>query len=449
MTHIRTCLRLAVGLCVVAVWMLTPARCWAQRTIIHAGHLIDGVSDQPRQNVSVVIENGKITAIQNGFTGGGSNDSVIDLKNKYVLPGLIDMHTHLTSQTEKAGYIKRFQLYPADVALIATNYLKTTLMAGFTTVRDVGGNEGVDIALRNAVNRGDIIGPRMFVAGKGIAVMGGHGDPTNGYREDIMGIPDASQGVVNGVESARRAALLAIKRGADVIKITATAGVLSIAGKGQTPQLTEDEIRTIVETAGDFGLKVAAHAHGAEGMKRAIRAGVASIEHGTYMDEEVMEMMKARGVYWVPTIIAGKSVAEYARIEGYYHPLVVPKALEIGPAIHETFRKAYKAGVPIAFGTDAAVFPHGENAREFVYMVEGGMPPMEAIKSATYHAANLLGRPDQLGTLESGKFADVIAVDADPLKDISALQNVSFVMKEGVVYKMDGRSLTMLAPPKN
>ncbi|MBM3264831.1 MAG: amidohydrolase family protein, partial [candidate division Zixibacteria bacterium] len=299
------------------------------------------------------------------------------------------------------------------------------------------------------VKRGDIPGPRMFVAGKSLAVMGGHGDPTNGFREDILDVPDIEEGVVNGPESARRAALLAIKRGADVIKITATGGVLSIAQNGQNPQFAEDEIKVIVDTAKDFGLKVAAHAHGAEGMKRAIRAGVSSIEHGTYMDDEVIRLMKEHGVYWVPTIIAGKSVAEYAKIDGYYHPLVVPKALAIGPVIQETFRRAYRAGVPIAFGTDASVFPHGQNAKEFEYMVEGGMPPMEAIRAATYHAATLLGKLEELGTAEPGKWADLVAVDGDPLKDIRVLQKISFVMKEGVVYKMQGKLTLSAAEPKN
>jgi imidazolonepropionase-like amidohydrolase len=433
----------------IGLLLLWSAQGMAQRTIVHAGALIDGVSDQPRQQVSIVIENGKFKEIQAGYVRPGPNDALIDLKAQYVVPGLIDMHTHLASQTEKNAYLKRFQLYPADRALIATRYLRTTLLAGFTTVRDVGGSEGIDLALRDAVKRGDVVGPRMFVAGKGLAVMGGHGDPTNSYREDILPVPDAEEGVVNGVESARRATLLAIKRGADVIKITATAGVLSIASNGQNPQFSEEEIRTIVETARDFGLRVAAHAHGAEGMKRAIRAGVASIEHGTYMDDEVMQMMKEKGVYWVPTIIAGKSVAEYAKIEGYYHPLVVPKALSIGPVIHETFKKAYKAGVPIAFGTDASVFPHGQNAKEFEYMVEGGMPAMEAIKAATYHAARLLGKQEVLGTVEPGKYADLVGVDTDPLKDIRALQNVSFVMKDGIVYKMQGKLTLMASEPKN
>ncbi|KAA0226886.1 amidohydrolase family protein [candidate division KSB1 bacterium] len=415
------------------IGMTSPAR--AQRTLVHAGTLIDGISDKTQNNITLIIEKGRIIAIEKGFTAAKTNDKIIDLKNKFVLPGLMDMHTHLSGQTEKAGYLKRFQLYPPEQALAATQYLKNTLMAGFTTVRDLGGGEGVDLALRNAVNRGDIIGPRMLVAGKSLAVMGGHADPTNGFREDILGIPGIEEGVINGVESARTATLLAIKRGADWVKITATAGVLSLSGNAQNPQFTEEEIRAIVNTAADFGRKVAAHAHGAEGAKRAIRAGVASIEHGTFMDDETMALMKQNSVYWVPTITAGKSVADSAKIPGYYSPIVVPKALSIGPMIQETFRRAYKAGVPIAFGTDAGVFRHGRNAMEFQYMVEAGMPPMAAIKSATYHTAKLLDKLDELGTLEAGKIADIIAVAVDPLQDIKALQNVAFVMKDGVVYK--------------
>ena len=407
----------------------------AQRTVVHCGNLIDGVSDQLRGQTTLIIEDGRISAVEDGFSTPAQGDRVVDLRNKYVLPGLLDMHTHLGSETQKGGYLRRFQLYDADFALIATKFLRRTLMAGFTSVRNLGGTATVDIPLRNAVNRGDIVGPRMFVAGKSLAVLGGHADSTNSYREDIYPVPGPEEGVVNGVESARRAALLAIKRGADVIKITATAGVLSQAGRGQSPQFTEEEIRVIVETAADFGIKVAAHAHGAEGMKRAIRAGVASIEHGTYLDDEAILLFKQHNAYLVPTIIAGKTVAELAKIEDYYSPVVVPKALAIGPLIQNTFARAYKAGVPIAFGTDAGVFKHGQNAKEFEYMVEVGMPAMEAIRSATYHAAKLVGHLDDLGTLETGKYGDVIAVDSNPLEDIRALQSVTFVMKEGVVYK--------------
>ncbi len=422
-----------INLLVMLLVCAGPAR--AQRTLIYAGTLLDGISEQPQSKVTLVITAGRLRALEKGFLPAQDNDTVIDLKDKFVLPGLIDMHTHLAGQTEKGGYLKRFQLYPADQALAATPYLKRTLLAGFTTVRDLGAGEGVDLALRNAVNRGDIIGPRMLVAGKSLAVMGGHADPTNGYREDLLGVPGIEQGVIDGVAGARHATLLAIKRGADWVKITATAGVLSLSGNADNPQFTEEEIRAIVQTAADFGRKVAAHAHGAEGAKRAIRAGVASIEHGTYLDDEALALMKQHGTYLVPTITAGKSVADSAQIEGYYSAVVVPKALAVGPVIQQTFARAWRAGVPIAFGTDAGVFRHGRNALEFQYMVEAGMPPMAAIKSATYHAAKLLGRLDELGTLEPGKIADVIAVAANPLQDIKALQHVVFVMKEGVVYK--------------
>lgn len=415
--------------------LLLPGTLFAQRTLIHAGHLIDGVANAPKSQQTLIIENGRITAIQPGFVAAGDGDEVIDLSQKFVLPGLMDMHTHLSGETEKGGYIRRFQQYPAESALQALRFLRITLMSGFTTVRDVGAGGLVDLALRDAVNRGDVVGPRMFVAGKSLAVLGGHADPTNSLREDIFGVPDTEEGVVNGVESARRAALLAIKRGADHIKITATAGVLSLAARGSSPQFTEEEIRVIVQTARDFGVKVAAHAHGAEGLKRAVRAGVASIEHGTYLDDEGMALMKQHGTYLVPTIIAGKSVADSAKIPGYYLPVVVNKALEVGPLMQQAFARAYKAGVPIAFGTDAGVFKHGKNALEFEYMVEAGMPPMAAIQSATYHAARLLGIEDRLGTLAAGKIADVVAVDGNPLLDITELQRVTFVMKEGVVYK--------------
>ncbi len=423
----------AAGAVLMLAFLASPVR--SQKTIIHAGHLIDGISDAPRERVSIIIENGRISDVRSGFVKVGKTDKLIDLSQKWVMPGFIDSHVHMSGQLEKGGYIKRFQLYPADVALIATKYLKRTLMAGFTTVRDVGADDFVNVSLRNAVNRGDIIGPRMFVSAKSLGVLGGHADPTNGYREDILPVPDETKGVVAGVESARRATLLAIKRGADLIKITATAGVLSLASVGQVPQFTEEEIRMVVETARDFGRKVAAHAHGAEGMKRAIRAGVASIEHGTYMDDEAMDLMIKHGCYMVPTIIAGVSVADSAKIPGFFHPFVVKKALTIGPVIRKTFAKAYKRGVPIAFGTDAGVFAHGKNALEFQYMVESGMPPMEAIKAATYHAAKLLGKLDDFGTIEKGKRADIIAVNESPLKNIKTLQHMKFVMKDGVVYR--------------
>jgi imidazolonepropionase-like amidohydrolase len=250
-----------------------------------------------------------------------------------------------------------------------------------------------------------------------------------------MGDPGPKEGVINSPEDARQAVRQRYKDGADLIKITATGGVLSIAKDGSGPQFTDEELQAIIETAKDYGMITAAHAHGTEGMKRAVMAGITTIEHGTKMSEEVMELMIQKGTYYVPTITAGKFVAEKAQEQGYYHPLVVPKALEIGPQIQRTFAAAYKKGVKIAFGTDAGVFPHGQNAKEFGYMVEAGMPAMESIQSATLTAATVLGQAENFGSIEQGKLADIVAVDGDPLKNIKVLENISFVMKDGVVYK--------------
>ena len=407
---------------------------YAQRTIIHCGNLIDGKANDGQQQMTMVVEGNKIISVDKGFTKPGSSDKLIDLSKKTVMPGLIDLHVHLEGETSKDQAVQRFTLNKADVAFRSTVFAKRTLLAGFTTVRDLGGS-GVNTSLRNAVNQGLVVGPRIFSAGKSIATTGGHADPTNGYREDLMGDPGPKEGVINSPEEARQAVRQRYKDGSDLIKITATGGVLSIAKDGSGPQFTDEELKAIIETAKDYGMHTAAHAHGAEGMKRAVMAGITTIEHGTKMTDEVMDLMKQKGTYYVPTITAGKFVAEKAKEPGYYHPLVVPKALEIGPQIQQTFGKAYKKGVKIAFGTDAGVFPHGENGKEFGYMVEAGMPAMESIKSATLVAAGVLGIADKIGTIESGKLADIVAVDEDPIKSIKTMEKVSFVMKEGVVYK--------------
>lgn len=406
----------------------------AQTTLLHCGTLIDGVGAEARREMTIVVQKNRIVSVERGYKTPAAGDQVVDLKTKTVMPGLIDCHVHLEQESRRGSAIDRFQLNPADVAFLAAKYAKTTLMAGFTTVRDLGGT-GVNIALRNAVNQGLTVGPRIFASGKSLATTGGHADPTNGFRKDMAGDPGPYEGVVNGLEDARKAVRQRYKEGADLIKITATGGVLSLAVNGQNPQFTEEEVRAVVETAKDYNFPVAAHAHGAEGMKRAIRAGVTSIEHGTYMDDEAIELFKKMGTYYVPTIIAGKSVADSARIFGYYQAVVVPKALAVGPVIQNTFGKAYKAGVKVAFGTDAGVFTHGQNAKEFQYMTEAGMPPMAAIQSATRVAAELVGMKDQLGTLEPGKLADVVATAENPLQNIKTLMNVKFVMKDGVVYK--------------
>lgn len=414
--------------------LLITSTTYAQRTLIHCGNLIDGKANEGLQQMTIVVEGNKIISVDKGFTKPGSSDKLIDLSKKTVMPGLIDLHVHLEGETSKDQAVQRFTLNKADVAFRSTVYAKKTLLAGFTTVRDLGGS-GVNTSLRNAVNQGLVVGPRIFSAGKSIATTGGHADPTNGYREDLMGDPGPKEGVINSPEEARQAVRQRYKDGSDLIKITATGGVLSIAKDGSGPQFTDEELKAIIETANDYGMHTAAHAHGAEGMKRAVMAGITTIEHGTKMTDEVMDLMKQKGTYYVPTITAGKFVAEKAKEPGYYHPLVVPKALEIGPQIQQTFGKAYKKGVKIAFGTDAGVFPHGENGKEFGYMVEAGMPVMESIKSATIVAAGVLGMADKIGTIETGKLADIVAVDEDPIKNIRTMEKVSFVMKEGVVYK--------------
>ena len=406
----------------------------AQKTYIWCGTLIDGISNEPKKNMTIIIEKDKITGIESGFTQAGNNDKSIDLKSKTVTPGWIDMHVHLEGETKKGNVADRFILNPADVAFESIRYANTTLIAGFTTVRDLGGG-GVNVSLRNAINKGWIIGPRIYTAGKSIATTGGHADPTNGYRKDLMGDPGPKEGVVNGPEEAFHAVRQRYKDGSDLIKITATGGVLSQAKDGANAQFTEEEIKAIVTAAKDYGFKVAAHAHGAEGIKRAVRGGVSSIEHGTFMDDDGIKLMKQYGTWLVPTITAGKSTADSAKIPGYYTEIVTPKALATGPQIQNTFAKAYKEGVKIAFGTDAGVFKHGLYWLEFGYMIEAGMKPMDAIKAATISAAELLGEKDKLGSIEANKLADIVAVDGDPLKDAKVFGKVVFVMKGGVVYK--------------
>ncbi len=413
---------------------LITVNVFSQKTFIWCGVLIDGVSAEPRRNMTVIVEKNKILAVENGFSKTGPNDRSIDLKTKTVTPGWIDMHVHLEHETNPNRYLETFTLNPADYAFMSVRFADTTLMTGFTTVRDLGGS-GVNISLRNAINKGTIRGPRVFTSGKSIATTGGHADPTNSYRKDLQGDPGPKEGVANGAEECRKAVRQRYKDGADLIKITGTGGVLSVAKSGKNPQFFEDELEAIVQTAKDYGFKVAVHAHGEEGMKRAIRAGVNSIEHGTFMDDETIELFKKHGAWYVPTITAGRSVGDSAKIPGYYPALVTPKALEIGPQIQKTFTRAYKAGVKIAFGTDAGVFKHGLNWLEFTYMIEAGMTPMDAIKSATINAADLLGEKDKLGSIETGKLADIVAVDGDPLKDPKAFGKVVFVMKDGVVYK--------------
>jgi len=407
----------------------------AQDTYIHCGKLIDTKNGKVLANKTIVVSGNKIKSIENNFVNPvNPDDVVIDLKTKTVMPGWIDMHVHIESETSPTQYLDEFTMNEADVAYNAQEIAKRTLMAGFTTVRDLGGS-GVNVSLRNAINRNKVAGPRIFTSEKSLATTGGHADPTNGVKSELMGDPGPKEGVVNSLEDARKAVRQRYKNGADWIKITATGGVLSVAKSGSNPQFFIDEIKAIVETAKDYGMQVAAHAHGDEGMQRAIKGGVKTIEHGTQMSEATMDLMKQNDVFLVPTISAGKYVAGKAKVENYYPAIIVPKALAIGAQIQETFGKAYKRGVPIAFGTDAGVFPHGENAKEFIYMTEVGMPIMAALQSATTTNAKLLGMETQIGVLEAGYFADIIATDEDPTQNINTVENVVFVMKDGVVYK--------------
>jgi len=405
-------------------------------THIYVSKLISSKDNKVRTDKTVIVVDNKIVAIEDGKVEGIESDEFIDLSAYTLMPGFMDMHTHLSFQNEgPAGYMKRFTNNEADNTIAAVVYAETTLMAGFTTVRNLGDMFNETVALRNAINKGVVVGPRIYTAAKSIATTGGHADPTNSFAKRIMGTPQPVDGVINGVAEAREAVRQRYKDGADLIKITATGGVLSVAKNGQNPQFFQDELEAIVQTAKDYEMTVAVHAHGKEGMKRAILAGVDSIEHGTYMDDEIFKLMRKNNVYYVPTILAGNFVAEKAKIDGYFPEIVRPKAAAIGPLIQNTFARAHANGVMIAFGTDSGVSAHGDNAQEFALMVEAGMSEMDAILSATYNTAKLLKIDKQLGTIEVGKLADLVAVKGDPLEDITILQNIGFVMKNGQVFK--------------
>ncbi|PQJ21999.1 amidohydrolase family protein [Tenacibaculum sp. SG-28] len=408
---------------------------FAQKTYLYCGAIIDTKKGASYAQKTIIVTNNKIEAVLDGYVPTkASTDVIIDLKDKVVMPGLIDMHVHIEQEFGPSTRLQKYILNEADVAFNSVGFAKTTLLHGFTTVRDLGGT-GVNIAVRNAINAGKIPGPRVYTAGKSLATTGGHADPTNGSSRILIGNPGPKEGVVNSVDDAKKAVRQRYKNGADCIKITATGGVLSVAKSGDNPQFTIEEIKAICATAKDYGMHVAAHAHGDEGMQRAILGGVKTIEHGTYMSEETMNLMMEHDVYLVPTITAGKEVEEKAKVAGYYPDIVVPKALKVGPQIQGTFAKAYKKGVGIAFGTDAGVFRHGDNNKEFRFMVDAGMPAMETIQSATITNAKILKMENEIGQINKGFYADIIAVNQDPTKQIATMENVVFVMKDGVVYK--------------
>ena len=407
---------------------------FAQETLLHCGKIIDTQNGKVLKEQTITVLGNQIVSVEKGYASAKSGQKVIDLKTKTVMPGFIDMHVHIEGETNPKQYLETFTKNEADIAFTAAEIAERTLLSGFTTVRDLGGS-GVNVSLRNAINSGTTRGPRIYTAEKAIGTTGGHADPTNGFKKVNMGDPGPAQGVINSVDDARKAVRQRYKNGADLIKITATGGVLSVSKNGDNPQFRQEEVDEIVRTAKEYGMHVAAHAHGKEGMQRAIKAGVQTIEHGSFMDEETVQLMKKHNTYLVPTLSAGKYVATKAKVKGYYPDIIIPKIEKVDATLKKTFTMVAKSGVNIAFGTDAGVFPHGENAKEFRYMVDYGWSPMFSIQSATITNGKLLDMEGKLGVLAPGYLADIIATDDDPTQNIATTESVSFVMKDGLIYK--------------
>jgi imidazolonepropionase-like amidohydrolase len=408
--------------------------------VLKAARMFDGKSNALATPGLVVVTGGKITAVGAGATIPADAE-VIDLGDATLLPGFIDAHTHLTMQYREdytKAMLQSLQLTIPEKAIDATVNARVTLMAGFTTVRDVGSEDYLDVGLRNAIDKGVVPGPRMLVCVHAIGATGGHCDET-GFRAGVFGKETGpEEGVVNGADQARYAVRLAHKYGATIIKTCATGGVLSLADSVDTPQLTQAELDAIVDEAHALRLKTAAHAHGAEGAKRAIRAGIDSIEHGSFLDDEALDMMKQRGTYYVPTLMAIQGLSEQIAKGVAIPPAIKVKADLAIASLHQTFQKALAKNIKIGLGTDAAVYPHGRNAEEFHQMVDLGMKPVDALRAGTSSDADLLGLSAKIGTLEINKFADVVAVPGDPIQNIRQTEHVLFVMKEGVIYKNDG-----------
>ena len=408
-------------------------------TLVRCGTLLAVPGEAPLKQATIVVKNDRIDSVQQGYpevkVDQGATVSEVDLKDSFVLPGLIDCHVHLTIEVDPGRQLRNVVESDCDSTVRGVANCRKTVEAGFTTVRDLGCLSDAIFALRAGVERGDIVGPRIVAAGKGVSITGGHADPTNGYRADVWGTPGADQGVADGADECMKAVRNQIKRGADVIKITATGGVLSVSAAGLAQHFTDPELAGIVKAAHAMKRKVAAHAHGTDGINAALRAGVDSIEHGSMQDDESIRLFKDTGAYYVPTLLAGHTTAKHADTPGYYLPMVARKAKEVAPRMMDSFRKARQAGVKIAFGTDTGVSPHGQNAHEFALMVEGGMSAADTIRCATIHAADLLGLSADIGTLQAGKLADLIAVKGDPTKDVKELEKVGFVMRAGKVVK--------------
>lgn len=411
--------------------LMISASAMAENAVIHAGHVLAKPGEGYLTRQTILAEDGRIVSVTPGYSTP-KNHPVINLREAYVLPGLIDSHVHITGENGPEGRIKGFENSDVDTAFDGAAFALITLKAGFTTVQDVGAPNDSIFGLRDAIARGAVPGPRIRASGDSVAVTGGHGD-INGYSSRVMAVFTGAN-ICNGADDCRRAVRQQIKEGADLIKITATGGVLSNTAAGLEQQFTEDELAAIADAAHSMGRKVTAHAHGKSGVDAALRAGIDSIEHGTYLDAESIALFKESGATLVPTVLAGATVTGWTN-EPWLPAASRAKAAEVGPLMLEMLRRAHEGGVNVAFGTDTGVSRHGDNAKEFALMVEAGFTPEEAIRAATVVASEHLEMSKDIGTLEAGKYADLVAVTSDPLKDIKVLETVSFVMKGGEVYK--------------
>lgn len=442
--HLRNSATIFLGFVLLAA---AQAQTAPAATVLHCANLIDAVSGKLLGATTVVIEGDRIKEVVPG-SESRPGATAVELPGETCMPGLIDMHVHISMEFTPTYYHDQFTLNPSDIAIRSTLYAKRTLLAGFTTIRNLHDNGYETVALRNQINQGYVEGPRIFTAGPAISTTGGHVDPTNGLRHDLMGDPGPAQSIINGPTDAWKAVRQHYKEGADVIKIMTSGGVLDLGSSADNPQMTQEEINAIVAAAKDYGFTVAVHAHGAEGIRRAVIGGVDSIEHGTFMDDQDMQLMKQHGTWLVPTLYTGQYAAQMAKVPGMYPPQVAAKALAVGPHLIKTVAAAYKAGVKMAYGTDEGVYPHGQNWRDFPLLIQAGVPPMYAIQMATVNAAQLLKRTDDLGSIAPGKYADVVAVAGNPLDDINLMSKINFVMKGGTIYKQDGKELVVTSNAK-
>ncbi|WP_286268920.1 metal-dependent hydrolase family protein [Thalassotalea hakodatensis] len=426
----KTAIKL-IGLAIVTS-SIVSGNSVAKTTVIHAGKLLATPGKAPLANYSVVIDNGIISEVKQGFITP-DNAQVVDLRQSFVLPGLMDMHVHLQGELGPRNDSDSLRSSDADYLVKSIHFAEKTLLAGFTTVRDLGSKPEQIYALRDGIAKGLIAGPRIVAAGSSVAVTGGHGD-VDGMNPDILKLR-TPETICDGATDCRRATRHAIKYGADVIKITSTGGVLSDTNTGTGQQMADDELKEVVETAHSLGRKVASHAHAAAGINAALRAGVDSIEHGSYADQDSIKLFKQSGAYLVPTLMAGNTVVELAKNTTFMSEAIRAKAIRVGGDMTKNFTRAHKAGVKIAYGTDSGVSPHGNNAKEALLMYETGMNVQDIIVSATINSADLIGKSQQLGTIEVGKYADIIATHGNPLQDIKELMDVDFVMKSGVIHK--------------